>query len=431
MQYAIKTFGCQMNFSDSERIMTFMEENGFEPLDNSNDSQLPAPGRSALGGKTEDLIKADLIIFNTCGVRASAEHRVFGQINNIVKLATKSLNKGSDAKQILQKGKTTKQTKQILTNKLPKIIVTGCSAHRPDFQEAIKDKVDLFTSIKDFPEALKKLNLIQQEEQELKDYLSIQPNYKYKDIAVVPIMTGCNNFCSYCVVPYARGREWSRPLEEIIKEISNLNEKKYREVTLLGQNVNSYTINFQFSISNFQTIFNDEILNYLKQFVNGDGGLKITFPLLLNILAKQFPKINFKFLTSHPKDLSDELIRVIKQNKNIPNEIHLPIQAGSDKVLKDMNRPYTQKYYLNLVEKIKKEIPDVKLTTDVIIGFPTETDEDFQETVKVFQKVKFATAYLNKYSPRPDTPAFKLGDPVPFAIKKKREQTLLDLLAKS
>ena len=461
MQYAIKTFGCQMNFSDSERIMTFMEENGFEPLDNSNDSQLPAPGRSALGGKTEDLIKADLIIFNTCGVRASAEHRVFGQINNIVKLATKSLNKGSDAKQILQKGKTTKQTKQILTNKLPKIIVTGCSAHRPDFQEAIKDKVDLFTSIKDFPEALKKLNLIQQEEQELKDYLSIQPNYKYKDIAVVPIMTGCNNFCSYCVVPYARGREWSRPLEEVVKEISNLNEKKYREVTLLGQNVNSYqftvhgsqytesvtakqstallrslssqkTISSRFSISqsqtdppkvdNFQTIFNDEILNYLKQFVDGDGGLKITFPLLLNILAKQFPKINFKFLTSHPKDLSDELINVIKQNKNISNEIHLPIQAGSDKVLKDMNRPYTQKYYLNLVEKIKKEIPDVKLTTDVIIGFPTETDEDFQETVKVFQKVNFTTAYLNKYSPRPDTPAFKLGDPIPFVIKKSESK---------
>ncbi len=393
--YVIKTFGCQMNFSDSERIMTFMKENGFTPLDNSNDSKL----------KTEEIIKADLIIFNTCGVRASAENRVFGQINNILKL------------------KKEKKFK-------PKIIVTGCSAHRDDFQKTLRGKVDLFTSIKDFPDALKKLNLLQEEEQEYKDYLSIQPNYKYQDMAVVPIMTGCNNFCTYCVVPYARGREWSRPLTEIVKEISRLNDKKYKEVTLLGQNVNSYNTNFQFSISNFQTIFNDEILNDLKKSSDDSSVVNINFPVLLNILARQFPKIVFKFLTSHPKDCSVELIQVIKKNKNIPKEIHLPIQAGSDKVLKDMNRPYTQKQYLSLIKKIRQEIPEIKITTDVIIGFPTETDVDFLETVKVFEEVGFTDAFLNKYSPRPGTKAFDLGDPIDWKVKKKRERRLLDVLKK-
>jgi tRNA-2-methylthio-N6-dimethylallyladenosine synthase len=393
--YVIKTFGCQMNFSDSERIMTFMKENGFTPLDNSNDSKL----------KTKEIIEADLIIFNTCGVRASAENRVFGQINNILKLRKEKKFK-------------------------PKIIVTGCSAHRDDFQKTLRGKVDLFTSIKDFPDALKKLNLLQEEEQEYKDYLSIQPNYKYQDMAVVPIMTGCNNFCTYCVVPYARGREWSRPLTEIVKEISRLNDKKYKEVTLLGQNVNSYNTNFQFSISNFQTIFNDEILDELKKSSDDSSVVNINFPVLLNILARQFPKIVFKFLTSHPKDCSVELIQVIKKNKNIPKEIHLPIQAGSDKVLKDMNRPYTQKQYLSLIKKIRQEIPEIKITTDVIIGFPTETDVDFLETVKVFEEVGFTDAFLNKYSPRPGTKAFDLGDPIDWKVKKKRERRLLDILKK-
>jgi len=401
MKYIIKTFGCQMNFSDSERIMTFMKENGFEPLDNTNDSKL----------KTEEIIKADLIIFNTCGIRASSEHRVFGQINNILKLARKHISQG--------KLKTS-----------PKIIITGCSALRDDFQKTLQGKVDLFTSIKDFPQALEKLNLLEQETKEYKDYLAIQPQYKYQDTAVVPIMTGCNNFCSYCVVPYARGREWSRPLEEIIKEISDLDTKNYKEITLLGQNVNSYSTNFEFEILNFESILNEQILNDLKKKLGKDKKISMTFPLLLSILAKQFPKITFKFLTSHPKDCSMELIEVIKNNKNIPNELHLPIQAGSDQVLKDMNRPYTQKYYLNLIKKIRQKIPDIKITTDIIIGFPTETDKEFEETINVFKKVGFADAYLNKYSPRPGTASFKLGDPVPWKTKKERERILLDLLGK-
>ncbi len=389
MNYIIKTFGCQMNFSDSERIMTFMRENGFKPLDNSNDSKL----------KTEEIVKADLIIFNTCGIRASSEHRVFGQINNILKLANKYIAQGK-------------------LETLPKIIITGCSAHRDDFQKTLQGKVDLFSSIKDFPQALEKLNLLEEEEKEYKDYLAIQPQYKYQDMAVVPIMTGCNNFCSYCVVPYARGREWSRPPEEIIKEISNLDAKNYKEVTLLGQNVNSYSANFKFEVSNFKSMLNKSILDDLNRRIKEDKKISIAFPALLDILARQFPKITFKFLTSHPKDCSLELIEVIKNNKNIPNELHLPIQAGSDKVLKDMNRPYTQKYYLNLIKKIRQEIPNIKITTDIIIGFPTETDKEFQETVNVFKEVNFASAYLNKYSPRPGTASFKLGDPIFWKTKK-------------
>jgi tRNA-2-methylthio-N6-dimethylallyladenosine synthase len=396
MNYIIKTFGCQMNFSDSERIMTFMKENGFTPLDNSNDSKL----------KTEEIVKADLIIFNTCGIRASSEHRVFGQINNIVKLANKE-------------------------NLSPKIIVTGCSAHRDDFQKAIKGKVDLFTSIKDFPKSLRKLNLLQEEQQEYEDYLAIQPNYKYTDTAMVPIMTGCNNFCAYCVVPYARGREWSRPLEEIIKEISELAKRDYKEVTLLGQNVNSYKTNLKFKIQNLKSILNDEILNDLKNLSDDSSVIDVNFPMLLNILARQFSEITFKFLTSHPKDCSMELIRVIKKNKNIPNELHLPIQAGSDKVLKDMNRPYTQQYYLDLIKAVRKIIPTIKITTDIIIGFPTETNKDFLETVKVFKKVGFSKAFLNKYSPRPGTKAFDLGDPIEWKVKKERERKLLDILSKN
>ncbi len=400
-----------MNFSDSERIMTFMRENGFTPLDDTNDSKL----------KTEEIIKADLIIFNTCGIRASSEHRVFGQINNIIK-ATKTAETRS-----LQNCRD-RVSADASAGKRPKIVITGCSAHRDDFQKTLQGKVDLFTSIKDFPQALQKLNLLQEEEQEYKDYLSIQPQYKYTDTAMVPIMTGCNNFCSYCVVPYARGREWSRPLEEIIKEIENLSNKNYKEVTLLGQNVNSYRSNFKFKILNFNSILNDKILNELNRYVSKSGNITIKFPQLLNTLAQQFPEIIFKFLTSHPKDCSMELIKVIKNNKNIPNELHLPIQAGSDKVLKDMNRPYTQKYYLNLISKIRKEIPNIKITTDIIIGFPTETDDDFQETVKVFKKVNYANAFLNKYSPRPGTASYKLGDPIPWKVKKEREKILLELL---
>jgi tRNA-2-methylthio-N6-dimethylallyladenosine synthase len=385
-----------MNFSDSERIATFFEENSFQ--------------------LTDKIDQADLVIFNTCGVRQMAEDRVYGQVHNVFK----------------------KNPEKI-------IIITGCLVHRKDFRKRLENKADLFVSIKDFPKTLNLLKTNKKakniffhslenerknknntpsektqkitsndyyyitlyssgnEKDNSNEYLKINPKYERKDSALVPIMTGCNNFCSYCIVPFARGREWSRPFKEIEKEISELNNpnkntygRRYerRYVTLLGQNVNSFK----------------------------DG--KTTFPVLLNTLAQKFPRITFNFLTSHPKDYSDELIEVIAKNPNISREIHLPIQSGSDKILKAMNRPYTQKHYLNLIKKTQEKIPEVKFSTDVIVGFPDETEKDFQETVKVFQKIPFFEAYINKYSPRPGTASFKLEDNVPWEEKKRREKEL-------
>ncbi len=368
MNYYIKTFGCQMNFSDSERMASFFEQNNLK--------------------STDKIDQADLVIFNTCGVRQMSEHKVYGHVHNVYK-------KDPERKKI--------------------IVVTGCLAHREEFRQRLEKKVDLFIPIKNFPEILdllknsplkKQIKFFHSLENERikNDYLKIKPKYEKSDSALVPIMTGCNNFCTYCIVPYARGREWSRPFPEIQTEIKKLANKKYETVTLLGQNVNSYSAP--------------------KSLTKKNVGKNLTFPELLNILAQKFPLIQFKFLTSHPKDYSDQLIEVIANNKNIAREIHLPIQAGSNKILKAMNRPYTQKHYLNLIEKTRKKIPKIKFSTDVIVGFPGETEKDFQETVKVFKKIKFSVAFINKYSPRPGTASFKLKDSVSLEEKKRREREL-------
>ncbi|MFA4817169.1 MAG: tRNA (N6-isopentenyl adenosine(37)-C2)-methylthiotransferase MiaB [Parcubacteria group bacterium] len=357
LYYFIKTFGCQMNISDSERIAGFLELHKFKPA--------------------KDINSADLVIFNTCGVRQMAEDRAYGQIHNLRK-------------------------------KYPeiKIILTGCLANRKDVQKRLKNKVDLFCEIKNFPEKItelihKKLLVEYPSDSydiKLNQYLNIKPKYSTPFSAYVPIMTGCNNFCSYCIVPYARGREVSRPTNEIIKEVKSLVRKKYKEIILLGQNVNSYSHK------------------------------KTGFAELLDNLARNNPGINFKFLTSHPKDFSGDLMKVIAKNKNIDREIHLPVQAGSDKILKAMNRPYTQKHYLDLINKIKKNIPGASFTTDIIVGFPGETKEDFAESVKIFKQVGYNEAYINKYSPRPGTAAWKLKETVDLPEKKRRERILRSLV---
>ncbi len=376
MRYFIKTFGCQMNVSDSERIASFLKNQGLAP-----------------SSKTSE---ANLIIFNTCGVRQTAEDRVYGQIHNIRKDETKN----NSEKKI--------------------IVVTGCLANRKDVQQKLKNKVDLFSEIKQFPQAISSL-LTQYNcptSEKISSYLSILPQYSQSDQAYIPIMTGCNNFCSYCVVPYARGAEISRPLKEIFSEIEKLAQKNYSQITLLGQNVNSYL--YQNS-----TTSSSDLLIKGKNIPK-----KVTFPFLLHFLAQSFPQINFHFLSSHPKDFSDELIEVIVKNKNISREIHLPVQSGSDKILRAMNRPYTQKHYLNLIAKARKKIPNVTFTTDVIVGFPGESEEDFQETVTVFKKVGYNEAYVNKYSPRPGTTAYKLNDPIAWSEKKRRAKILKDLIKK-
>jgi tRNA-2-methylthio-N6-dimethylallyladenosine synthase len=399
--YFIKTFGCQMNVSDSERISGFLEKNGFKPASNIDE--------------------ADLAVFNTCGVRQMAENRVYGQIHNL--------------------------KKQVTRNKIQtKIILTGCLANRKDVQRRLKDKVDLFCEIKDFPEKILNFefrisnqalisnalilkqtikstfnnsDLNQNSKFKIQNlgasesscsYLSIKPNYGNNYSANIPIMSGCNNFCSYCVVPYARGRETSRPAEKILDEIRGLVKNGYKSITLLGQNVNSYKSE------------NIKLKNY-------------NFSKLLKEINKIPGKFWIYFVSSHPKDMSDELIETIAKCKKVCEMIHLPVQSGSDEILEKMNRKYTAKHYLGLVRKIKsafkKHKPGIpfSLTSDIIVGFPGETRKQFLESAEIMEKVRYDMVFFGQYSPRPGTAAWKFKDDVSNAEKARREKYLNTILA--
>jgi tRNA-2-methylthio-N6-dimethylallyladenosine synthase len=365
MTYFIKILGCQMNYSDSERIATILEKSNLKPA--------------------ASIDAAALIVFVTCGVRQSAENRVYGQIHNLRKYYSKK-----------------------------KIILTGCLAHRKDVQRRLKEKVDLFTTIIDFPKNLNEIihnsyfiNPNSARHNVPTDYLSIQPRYTSSYTAYVPIMTGCNNFCTYCVVPYARGRECSRPDEDILNEVKSLVKKGYKEIVLLGQNVNSYK------------------------------SKSMSFPDLLKLIENIPGKFWLTFLTSHPKDMSDELIKTITKSKKICEYISLPAQSGDDEILRKMNRHYTIAHYKKLVKKIKRYYKKYKpadapaISTDIIIGFPGETKKQFENTAKLFREMKFDMAYTNQYSPRPETAAWKMKDNVSKKEKVRREKVLTDILTET
>lgn len=368
MKYFIKTFGCQQNVADSERIAAWFKSQNYIQAKSYQD--------------------ADVIIINTCMVRKTAENRVYGLVNNLTKL---------------------KEGKPSL-----KIIVTGCMVGM-----AVRDRSGKF---------LKRLKKIMPAVDEFapieKMDFSRQPLRGDKQMALVPISNGCNNFCTYCVVPFTRGREISRPFAEIIDECRKLKEQNYRGVMLLGQNVNSYGADL---IKNKQA---DPKLKpvYVKHL--GRLRLPTLFPHLLETVAKLgFEKVDF--LSSNPWDYSDELIAVIAKYPNITRTLHLPLQSGDDAVLKRMNRWYTTNEYLKLVQKIKKAIPQVQFTTDIIVGFCGETDKEYQNTVKLCQKVNFQKAYVAMYSPRPFTAAsLVLKDDVPYAVKKQRWNELDTLINK-
>lgn len=381
--YFIKTFGCQMNISDSERIAGLLEKHGF---------------KKALGIK-----EANLVVFNTCGVRQMAEDRVYGQIHNL-----RIMNHESRIK----------------------VILTGCLAHRKDVRRRLAKKVDLFVPISDFKtfenwvieNCLKiencKLKISAQKNslnQESIAYLSIYPKYTNNHQAFVPIMTGCNNFCSYCVVPYARGREVSRPASEILMEIKKLIETGYKEIVLLGQNVNSYHGTW-----------------------NMEHGTKIiNFSKLLKKINSIPGNFWISFVSNHPKDFSDELIETATKLKKVCEYIHLPIQSGDDKVLERMNRKYTQKQYLKLINKIREAFAKNKpgklysLTSDIIVGFPGETKKQFLESAKVMEKVKYDMVYFGQFSPRPETIAWKMKNNVSKEEKIRREKYLNEILKKT
>ena len=349
MEYFLITFGCQMNKSDSEKIAEFFEKSGYQSASN--------------------IKEADLVVVNMCSVRQSAVDRVYGLLLKFQKLKIKNL-------------------------KL-KIILTGCILKKDKRKfEKLFDLILDTKDLKSWPKELKKLNIKFSKTHDREVFMN-----KNNITAYIPIMTGCNNFCSYCVVPYARGREISRPTEEIICEAKNLIKKGVKEIWLLGQNVNSYT--------------------------------DIPFPQLLRRINKIPGKFWIRFTSSHPKDFSDDLIKVMKSCEKITPYLNLPVQSGDDKILKNMNRPYTIKKYKNIIKKVKKEIPNICLSTDVIVGFPGETKKQFENTIKLFKEIRYDMAYINRYSPRSGTAGAKLIDNVSAKEKKARENILNEILKKT
>lgn len=362
MKYYITTMGCQLNENDSEKLAGIVENMGFE--------------------KTEKLEEADLVIYNTCCVRENAEERLFGKLGEL-------------KKQKEEKGTI--------------IAIGGCMMQEPAMLEKIKksynytDIVFGTHTLHKFEEDLKKVlengkkvrDVIDIDGEVIED-LPIKRNDNFK--ASVTIMYGCNNFCSYCIVPYVRGRERSREPEKILEEVEMLAKEGYKEITLLGQNVNSYK-----------------------------GKENYKFANLLNDVCKIDVIERIRFISPHPKDFTDDVIEAIANNPKIARIIHLPLQSGSTAVLKKMNRKYTKEQYLELVEKIKSRIPDVVLSTDIIVGFPEETEKDFEDTLDVVRKVNYEQVYMFIYSRRKGTIADKMEKQIPEEIKHKRFDKLKEL----
>jgi len=348
-----------MNKSDSERISGYLEEVGYKEEKERNN--------------------ADLIILNTCGVRQSAEDRAYGLISRIKK-----------------------------ENPNAKIVLTGCLSERNDVKRRLKEKVDIWLPIIKLPELSVKLGIKGKKFDE--DYLKILPKYNNQISAFVPIGNGCDNFCTYCVVPNARGREVYRQSDEIIAEVKNLVKKGFKEIILIAQNVNSYkTHNTQ------HTTHNKELKD-------------IYFVDLLKMVNDMPGDFWIRFATSHPKDMSDDLIKAILDCGNVCEHVHLPAQSGDNEILKAMNRNYSRDQYLALIKKIRKKIPMASITTDIIVGFPGETKEQFNNTKKLFKEAKYDMAYIARYSPRPGTAANELVDDVSQEEKKAREDELMKIL---
>jgi len=364
--YYIATFGCQMNAHDSEKLAGMLEQMGYQKTDQENE--------------------ADFILYNTCCVRENAEQKVYGKLGYLKYL--KDMNKDLI------------------------IAICGCMMQQDTVLNIIKSKyphVDIIFgtfNIYKLPELLQ--TYLETKEtvidiwNEHKDIVEDLPSIrKYKFKASVNIMYGCNNFCTYCIVPYVRGRERSRQPEDILNEIKELVADGVKEIMLLGQNVNSYGKTLKDGISFAQ----------LLRKVNEIEGLK-----------------RIRFMTSHPKDLSDELILAMRDCDKVCKSLHLPFQAGSTEILKKMNRKYTKEQYLELAEKIQNTIPDIALTTDIIVGFPGENEEDFQDTLDVVRKVRFSGAYTFIYSKRTGTPAATMEGEVPEEICQRRFNELQEVL---
>lgn len=367
----IETYGCQMNFADSEVVCSIMNEHGYNLVNDIHD--------------------ADVVFINTCSIRENAENKIFNRLKEITSLKKK--------------------------NHSLVVGILGCMAERlKDELIAKADVVDLIVgpdAYRNIPSLIEELNF---NSKAINTQLSLEETYS--DIqpvridsngvtAFISITRGCENYCTYCVVPYTRGRERSRDPKSIIAEAKDLFDKGYREVTLLGQNVNSY--------------------KWVETTENGEDKT-FGFSYLMEQVALVSPLLRVRFATSHPKDLSDELLNIIAKYDNICKFIHLPLQSGSSSMLARMNRKYDQEKYLNRIEAIKRIIPDCSIGTDIIAGFSGETEEEHQETLKVMNIVEYDYAYMFKYSERPGTFASKhLPDDVPEDVKGKRLTEIIEL----
>ncbi len=365
MKYYIHITGCQFNEWDGARIHHIFDALNLEE------------------SSPED---ADIIVILACAVRQTAIHRILGKINDWKKL--------SDDKKIVVTGCVLESDKKVFKNKGIEIIKAG------------DDK----TLLKTIGKNLKSISKLSKDT---------------PDIGYVPIINGCNNFCSYCAVPYTRGREKSRPLTEIVNDVLALIKKGHHEIMLLGQNVNSYKITSTKVSPN--SIGSPLIVN--SRLLGNDS--KKDFTILLEKLNELDGDFIISFVSSHPKDMSIDTIEAVATLPKIKKEIHLPLQSGSNKILKAMNRSYTKSKYLKIIDSIKKISKryktDIIISTDFIVGFPGENEKDFQETVEVMKKVNYKYAFINKYSPRAGTKAYELGDPIPWSEKQRRWKILNDI----
>ena len=365
--YKINTYGCQMNVHESEKIAAILKENGYEPTDNQI---------------------ADIVVFNTCCIRDTAESKILGHIGRYKKIKEQNPN--------------------II------LVVVGCLSQQEGYDDLLKKKYpyvniilgtrnisDLNEILKSYIAERKKIKYSSQKmpleymylDSGLEKYRTSFPN------AWVNIIYGCNNFCTYCIVPHVRGREVSRNKNDILNEVKKCLESGYKEITLLGQNVNSY---------------------------GNDLSEKETFADLLHSIDQLDYKFRLKFMTAHPKDLNNDVIDVMGESKHIAHSLHLPIQSGSNKVLNDMHRRYTAEHYLKIIEKIRSKMPDIGLTTDIMVGFPTDTDADFLDTYNIVKEIRYNSVFAFIYSPRKGTPAAEM-EQLSYKIKQERIAKILKL----
>lgn len=364
--YHIVTYGCQMNVHESEKIAGILRARGYE------ECSLPE--------------ESDIVVFNTCCIRENAENHAYGNIGALKKLK--------------------KQRPSLL------IAVGGCMTQQPGAAEKLRKKfpfVDIVFGTHNLDELGTLLDRKTGSKKAVVDIWGKEGEIREEDYswrtsfpnAWVNIMYGCNNFCSYCIVPYVRGRERSRDPQAVLAETNALLDKGYKEITLLGQNVNSY---------------------------GNDKGGAFTFPQLLHEICRRDEKFRLRFMTSNPKDFGEDLVRAIAEHRQLCHLIHLPVQAGSDRILRLMNRKYTAEEYIRKVELLRKYVPDCRLTTDIMVGFPTETEEDFQATLDLVREVGFTTAFTFVYSRRSGTVAANMDGQIPEEVQKDRIMRLVELV---